>query len=187
MNLHALSPKGYQRSVVTALVHRIYRACSNWHYLRESLGKGDLREEAIPIWVLWWYYPHYIGKNHFLRRKRRTNTRIQKRNKKSQGGCWISRKSNWTERTEKWSDFSSRMQLLLCHNHLLQRAQGKEKRVDESSGIAVNVLLMSSIILINRFHYQKSGSSTDTCRVHIREIKLELNTLEARNYSLKLW
>ena len=39
MNFHSLSPKRYQRSVVTGLVYRIYRARSNWHYFHESLGR----------------------------------------------------------------------------------------------------------------------------------------------------
>ena len=40
MNLHALAPKRYKRSVVSGFVYRIHRACSSWRYFHESLGKA---------------------------------------------------------------------------------------------------------------------------------------------------
>ena len=40
MNFHALAPMKYKRSVVSGLVHRIYRACSSWKHFHESVEKA---------------------------------------------------------------------------------------------------------------------------------------------------
>ena len=40
MNYHALAPKRYKRSVVSGMVHRIYRSCSDWHNIHESLQRA---------------------------------------------------------------------------------------------------------------------------------------------------
>ena len=40
MNFHALAPLRYKRSVVSGLVHRIHRSCSNWFNFHESLQKA---------------------------------------------------------------------------------------------------------------------------------------------------
>ena len=40
MNYHALAPKRYKRSVVSGMVHRIYRSCSNWKNIHESLERA---------------------------------------------------------------------------------------------------------------------------------------------------
>ena len=42
MNFHATAPVRYKRSVVSSsgLVHRIFRACSNWYNFHESLNKA---------------------------------------------------------------------------------------------------------------------------------------------------
>ena len=40
LNYHALAPKRYKRSVVSGFVHRIYRACSSWQFIHESLEKA---------------------------------------------------------------------------------------------------------------------------------------------------
>ena len=40
MNNHALAPTKYKNSVVSGLVHRIFRACSSWQHFHESLVKG---------------------------------------------------------------------------------------------------------------------------------------------------
>ena len=42
MNFHALAPKRYKRSVVSGMVHRIYRACSSEEYLNESLCRAKV-------------------------------------------------------------------------------------------------------------------------------------------------
>jgi len=42
MNYHALAPIKYKRSVVSGLMHRIYRSCSNWLNFHESLGRGKV-------------------------------------------------------------------------------------------------------------------------------------------------
>lgn len=40
LNFHSLTPLKYKKSVVSGLVHRIHRSCSNWHNFHESLEKG---------------------------------------------------------------------------------------------------------------------------------------------------
>ena len=40
MNFHAMAPKKYKRSVVAGMVHRIYRSCSSWANIHESLDKA---------------------------------------------------------------------------------------------------------------------------------------------------
>lgn len=40
MNYHSLAPKKYKRSVVSGLVHRIYRSCSTWENIHTSLAKA---------------------------------------------------------------------------------------------------------------------------------------------------
>ena len=40
LNYHALAPKRYKRSVVSGFVHRIYRACSSWQFIHQSLEKA---------------------------------------------------------------------------------------------------------------------------------------------------
>ena len=40
LNYHALAPKRYKRSVVSGFIHRIYRACSSWQYIHESIEKA---------------------------------------------------------------------------------------------------------------------------------------------------
>ena len=40
MNYHALAPKKYKRSVVSGFVHRIYRSCSTWKHIHDSLEKA---------------------------------------------------------------------------------------------------------------------------------------------------
>ena len=40
MNFHAMAPKRYKRSVVSGFVHRIYRACSSWQHVHDSLEKA---------------------------------------------------------------------------------------------------------------------------------------------------
>ena len=42
MNYHALAPQKYKRAVVTGLVHRIFRSCSNWTNVHDSLEKGKV-------------------------------------------------------------------------------------------------------------------------------------------------
>ena len=37
MNYHALAPKRYKQSVVSGMVHRIYRSCSSWKNIHDSL------------------------------------------------------------------------------------------------------------------------------------------------------
>ena len=40
MNFHSLAPKKYKRSVVSGMVHRIYRSCSNWKNIHDSLNRA---------------------------------------------------------------------------------------------------------------------------------------------------
>ena len=40
MNFHAMAPTKYKRTVVSGLVHRVYRACSSWNNFHESLVKA---------------------------------------------------------------------------------------------------------------------------------------------------
>ena len=40
MNFHALAPVKYKRSVVTGIIHRIFRACSSWRLIHESFEKA---------------------------------------------------------------------------------------------------------------------------------------------------
>jgi hypothetical protein len=40
MNYHSLAPVKYKRSVISGLVHRIFRACSTWRAVHESLWKA---------------------------------------------------------------------------------------------------------------------------------------------------
>ena len=42
MNYHALTPKKYKCAVVTGFVHRIYRACSGWKTIHDTLEKAKL-------------------------------------------------------------------------------------------------------------------------------------------------
>ena len=50
MNYHALAPKKYKRAVVSGFVHRIYRSCSNWKNVHESVerAKGILKMNQYP-------------------------------------------------------------------------------------------------------------------------------------------
>ena len=40
MNFHAVAPLRYKRSVVSGMIHRIIRACSNWSAVHESITKA---------------------------------------------------------------------------------------------------------------------------------------------------
>lgn len=40
LNFHAMAPKKYKRSVVSGIVHRIYRSCSSWTNMHESLNRA---------------------------------------------------------------------------------------------------------------------------------------------------
>ena len=40
LNYHALAPRRYKRSVVSGFVHRIFRACSSWEHINDSLQKA---------------------------------------------------------------------------------------------------------------------------------------------------
>ena len=40
INYHAIAPRRYKRSVVTGLVHRIFRACTDWELFDESLARA---------------------------------------------------------------------------------------------------------------------------------------------------
>ena len=42
MNYHALAPIRYKKSVISGLIHRIYRACTSWKYFHESLEKAKI-------------------------------------------------------------------------------------------------------------------------------------------------
>ena len=50
MNFHSLAPRKYKRAVVQGLVHRIYRACSTWEAVVESLerAKAILERNQYP-------------------------------------------------------------------------------------------------------------------------------------------
>ena len=50
MNFHSLAPKKYKKSVVSGFVHRIHRACSDWHLFHQSLEKAKkiLEENQYP-------------------------------------------------------------------------------------------------------------------------------------------
>ena len=52
MNFHSLSPTKYKKSVVSGLIHRIYRACSTWKLFHESLSKAKimLQNNQYPPW-----------------------------------------------------------------------------------------------------------------------------------------
>ena len=40
MHLHAMAPKKYKRSVISGMIHRIYRSCSTWQNIHESINKA---------------------------------------------------------------------------------------------------------------------------------------------------
>ena len=42
MNFHALAPMRYKRAVVSGFVHRIFRACSSWQLVHESLERAKV-------------------------------------------------------------------------------------------------------------------------------------------------
>ncbi len=42
MNFHALAPMKYKRAVVTSFVHRVYRACSDWKNVHDSLERAKV-------------------------------------------------------------------------------------------------------------------------------------------------
>ena len=42
MNFHALAPVKYKRAVVSGFVHRIFRACSSWQLVHESLERAKV-------------------------------------------------------------------------------------------------------------------------------------------------
>ena len=46
MNYHALAPVKYKKSIVSGLVYRIYRSCSSWKNIDESLQKARLMLNA---------------------------------------------------------------------------------------------------------------------------------------------
>ena len=50
MNFYALAPTNYKRSVVSGMVHRIFRSCSSYQTLHESLQKTKdiLRKNQYP-------------------------------------------------------------------------------------------------------------------------------------------
>ena len=50
MNFYALAPTNYKRSVVSGMLHRIFRLCSSYHTLHESLQKAKdiLRKNQYP-------------------------------------------------------------------------------------------------------------------------------------------
>ena len=58
MNFHALAPMRYKRAVVCGFVHRIYRSCSSWKFVHESL------ERAKVILTNNQYPPRFLEKNH---------------------------------------------------------------------------------------------------------------------------
>ena len=59
MNFHWLAPKEYKKSVVSGFVHRIYRACSEWHLFHQSLEKAKkiLEKNQYPEY----FYEPIIG------------------------------------------------------------------------------------------------------------------------------
>ena len=42
MNFHSMAPRKYKRSLIGGLVHRIYRACSNWELFHQSLEEAKI-------------------------------------------------------------------------------------------------------------------------------------------------
>ena len=40
MNFHALVPEKYKRSIISGMVHRIFRACSSWDTFHKSIEKA---------------------------------------------------------------------------------------------------------------------------------------------------
>ena len=42
MNYHALAPNKYKRGMIIGMIHRIYRACSHWNYIVESINKAKI-------------------------------------------------------------------------------------------------------------------------------------------------
>ena len=42
MNYHALAPNKYKRGMIIGMIHRIYRACSHWNYITESINKAKI-------------------------------------------------------------------------------------------------------------------------------------------------
>ena len=42
MNFHSMAPRRYKRSLIGGLVHRIYRACSNWELFHQSLEDAKI-------------------------------------------------------------------------------------------------------------------------------------------------
>ena len=42
LNYHSLAPSKYKRAIIIGMIHRIYRACSDWSYISESLEKAKL-------------------------------------------------------------------------------------------------------------------------------------------------
>ena len=42
MNYHALALIRYKKSVISGLIHRVYRACTSWKYFHESLEKAKI-------------------------------------------------------------------------------------------------------------------------------------------------
>ena len=54
MNFHTLAPKRYKKSVVSGMVHRIYRSCSNWENIHDSL------EHAKHILIMNQYPPAFF-------------------------------------------------------------------------------------------------------------------------------
>ena len=42
MNFHTLAPVKYKRAVVSGFVHRIFRACSSWQLVHESLERAKV-------------------------------------------------------------------------------------------------------------------------------------------------
>ena len=46
LNFHSLTPLKYKKSVVSGLIHRVHRACSNWHNFHESLKKAKIILES---------------------------------------------------------------------------------------------------------------------------------------------
>ena len=50
LNYHSMAPEKYKKSMIAGLVHRIYRACSDWQYITESLAKAKsyLKQNQYP-------------------------------------------------------------------------------------------------------------------------------------------
>ena len=46
INFHALAPNKFKRSMIVGMVHRIYKACSHWQYITESLTKAKAMLKA---------------------------------------------------------------------------------------------------------------------------------------------